>query len=149
MATNRIRKEYMQIQKKPVDLISIAPHEDNLYIWDGTMFGPYNSPFEGGVFKIQITFPQEYPFKPPILKIITKIYHPNVDDDGSICMGILKSDTWKPTVKITQVLEALINLIIEPNPADALRPNIGHEYSTNYNEYVKNAKRYVNNYARK
>ncbi|ORX86403.1 ubiquitin-conjugating enzyme [Anaeromyces robustus] len=149
MATNRIRKEYLQLQKNPVHLVSIAPREDNLYLWEGTLSGPANSPFEGGLFKIEITFPQEYPFKPPILKVVTKIYHPNVDDDGSICIGILKSDTWKPTIKITQVLEALINLIIEPNPADALRPNIGHEFSTNYNEYVENAKRYVRTYANK
>ncbi|KAG4100358.1 ubiquitin-conjugating enzyme [Neocallimastix lanati (nom. inval.)] len=149
MATNRIRKEYLQIQKNPVKLISIAPHEDNLYFWDGTLKGPVNSPYQGGTFKIKITFPQEYPFKPPVLKITTKIYHPNVDDDGSICMGILKPDSWKPTIKVTQVLEALINLIIEPNPADALRPHIGQEFSTNYDLFVENAKNYVNNYARK
>ncbi|ORX58421.1 ubiquitin conjugating enzyme [Piromyces finnis] len=148
MATNRIIKEYMQLQKQPVNSVTIAPREDNLYLWEGKLMGPFNSPFKGGVFNIEITFPQEYPFKPPILKVTTKIYHPNIDDDGSICMSILKSDIWKPTIKITQVLEALINLINEPNPADALRPNIGHEYSTNYKEYVENAKRYVNMYAK-
>lgn len=61
--------------------------------------GPAGSSYSGGKFKLQVDFPIEYPFKAPRVKFNTKIYHPNVDDGGNMCVGILKSDAWKPSTK--------------------------------------------------
>jgi ubiquitin-protein ligase len=73
---------------------------------------------QGGRFRLNLTLPDTYPFKPPVLSFATKIYHPNVsnDDKGSMCLGILRSDAWKPSCKIVAVLEMARGLLLEPNP---------------------------------
>ncbi|SGY72481.1 BQ5605_C005g03176 [Microbotryum silenes-dioicae] len=86
----------------------------------GIITGPPDSAYKGGKFKIDITFPIEYPFKSPNIRFATRIYHPNVTDDGALCVGVLKAEAWKPSTKIDQVLRALVQLLQEPNADDAL-----------------------------
>ena len=77
----------------------------------------YYSIVQGGIFHLILTLPPEYPFKPPTLSFTTKIYHPNVsnDDKGSMCLGILRPENWKPSCKILAVLEMARGLLVEPN----------------------------------
>ena len=63
--------------------------------------GPPDSPYSGGVFFLNITFPTDYPFKPPKVQFITKIYHPNINANGSICLDILR-DQWSPALTISK-----------------------------------------------
>ena len=65
--------------------------------------GPAGSPYEGGVFFLNIDFPKEYPFKPPKVTFKTKVYHCNVNSNGGICLDILK-DNWSPALTISKVL---------------------------------------------
>ena len=64
----------------------------NLNHWQATIMGPPDSPYQGGVFFLTIHFPTDYPFKPPKVAFTTKIYHPNINTNGSICLDILRSD---------------------------------------------------------
>ena len=54
------------------------------------MEGPGQSPYEGGIFKLELFLPDEYPMVPPKIRFLTKIYHPNIDRLGRICMDTLK-----------------------------------------------------------
>ena len=90
MAIKRIQKEHANIQKDPVENITACPiDEKNWLNWRGTLKGPPDSPYEGGVFFLLITFPNDYPFKPPKVRFETKVYHPNIANNGSICLDIL------------------------------------------------------------
>ena len=64
--------------------------------------GPGESPYSGGVFFVNIHFPPDYPFKPPKVQFQTKVYHPNVNSQGSICLDILK-EQWSPALTISKV----------------------------------------------
>ncbi len=80
----------------------------------------------------------------------TKIYHPNVsnDDKGSMCLGLLRAEEWKPPNKVVSVLRLIQTLLIEPNPDDAIEPSIANEYRENRKQFEKNAQDWVKRYAK-
>ena len=85
--------------------------------WDVIIDGPEGSPYEGGHFKVEVTFPQKYPMMPPKLKFATKIYHPSVDKWGGVAYdapGILGCRGWAPHVTMKRVLEELCHLLANP-----------------------------------
>jgi ubiquitin-conjugating enzyme E2 D/E len=81
--------------------------------------GPEGSPYHGGVFYLKIHIPADYPFKAPHISFITKIYHCNVNVNGSICLDILK-DNWSPALTISKALLSICSLMDDPNPNDPL-----------------------------
>lgn len=70
--------------------ISAIPHEENLRYFDVSMEGPSSSPYEGGIFKLELFLPDDYPMIAPKVRFLTKIYHPNIDRLGRICLDVLK-----------------------------------------------------------
>ncbi|ORZ02918.1 ubiquitin carrier protein, related [Syncephalastrum racemosum] len=148
MALKRIQRELTDLSKNPPPGITAGPvNEDDLFKWQGVLQGPENSPYKGGQFKIDITFSADYPFKPPMMKFATKVYHPNIDDDGSICVDLLKTDSWKPATRLSQVLQAILLLLEHPNPDDALVGSIAELYNTNRAKFDKTAKDYTKKHA--
>jgi len=149
-AQKRITREYAEIQASPFEGIHIQPVDRDLFKWIVELFGPKDSPYAGGTFKLLLTLPPNYPFKPPVLSFQTKIYHPNVsnDDKGSMCLGILRSDTWKPSCKIQAVLEMAYGLLLEPNPDDAVENSIADEYKNRRLAFEKTAKEWTKQYAK-
>ena len=151
------------------------PSESDMHQWQILIDGPKGSPYEvcrllsqspthchsnqemiadnaqGGVFNLHLSLPTEYPFKPPTLSFKTKIYHPNVtnDDKGSMCLGMLRADEWKPSSKIDAVLSFAQGLLSEPQPDDAVEGGIAREYKENKKEFIKNAKAWTKQYAKK
>lgn len=61
-----------------------------------------NPPYDKGAFRIEINFPAEYPFKPPKITFKTKIYHPNIDEKGQVCLPVISAENWKPATKTDQ-----------------------------------------------
>lgn len=113
------------------------------YVW---LNGPKDTPFEGGIFKICFSLPQDYPYKPPKMIFQTKVYHPNISRDGSICIDILK-DQWSAALRLNTIVLSLSSLLANPNPNDPLVPEIATEYSYDREKYNKNVIAYVKKYA--
>ena len=96
----RIQKELIQFSKNPIPGYSAGPMlASSPTLWVASITGPECSPFAGGTFHMTIQFPEEYPFRPPKVNFTTRIYHPNIDGDGAVCVDILK-DAWTPEVTI-------------------------------------------------
>uniref|UniRef100_A0A8C3A1T9 Ubiquitin conjugating enzyme E2 D1 n=1 Tax=Cyclopterus lumpus TaxID=8103 RepID=A0A8C3A1T9_CYCLU len=105
-----------------------------------------DSPYQGGVFFLTIHFPTDYPFKPPKVAFTTKIYHPNINSNGSICLDILRSQ-WSPALTVSKVLLSICSLLCDPNPDDPLVPDIAHMYKNDKEKYNKQAKDWTQKYA--
>jgi ubiquitin-protein ligase len=119
----RIRKEMDEMQKNPPENCSAGPVNDDLFNWQATIIGPSGSPYQGGIFKLNIFLPTDYPFKSPRIVFKTKIYHCNINSSGAICLDILK-DNWSPALTISKALLSICSLMDDPNPNDPLMPEI-------------------------
>mmetsp|Transcript_34311 Transcript_34311/g.61228 ORF Transcript_34311/g.61228 Transcript_34311/m.61228 type:complete len:148 (-) Transcript_34311:160-603(-) len=146
MASKRITKELQDLQKDPPTSCSAGPEGDDLFHWQATIMGPSDSPFQGGVFFVNIHFPPDYPFKPPKVSFKTKVYHPNVNSQGSICLDILK-EQWSPALTISKVLLSICSLLTDPNPEDPLVPEIANIYKTDFEKYKETAVEWTRKYA--
>ncbi|GJV46202.1 ubiquitin-conjugating enzyme E2-17 kDa [Tanacetum coccineum] len=110
-----------------------------MFHWQATIMGPTDSPFTGGVFLVSIHFPPDYPFKPPKVSFKTKVFHPNINSNGSICLDILK-EQWSPALTISKVLLSICSLLTDPNPDDPLVPEIAHMYKNDRAKYETTAR---------
>ncbi|KAJ1835792.1 Ubiquitin-conjugating enzyme E2 2 [Coemansia sp. RSA 2711] len=145
-SAKRIQKELAEISLDPPSNCSAGPKGDNLYEWVSTIVGPGDSPYSGGVFFLDIHFPQEYPFKPPKIIFRTRIYHCNINSQGQICLDILK-DNWSPALTISKVLLSICSLLTDANPHDPLVHSISQQYLNNRKEHDETAKEWTQRYA--
>jgi ubiquitin-conjugating enzyme E2 D len=146
MALRRIQKELSDLQKDPPTSCSAGPEGNDLFRWEGFIYGPNDSPYQGGIFRLRIQFPTDYPFKPPLVQFTTKIYHPNINPSGLICIDILK-DQWSPALTISKVLLCVTSMLTDPNPRDPFVPEIADLYLRDRSTYEANARDYTLRYA--
>lgn len=159
MALRRLSKDLRTINKGDIPGITAAPvitkkvgsngeivESRNMYHWLATIEGPADTPYEGGTFQLDIRFPSTYPFKPPTVKFITKVYHPNVSDAGDICVSILKTG-WSPLLDTAKVLLSLSSLLSDPNPDDPLNSAVTNVYRASPELFLKNARDWTKTYA--
>ena len=86
----RIKKELTMLTKSPPPGAQCWQVEDKLDTLEANIMGPAATPYAGGVFKLEIILPDKYPYEPPKIRFLTRIYHPNIDEGGRICLDILK-----------------------------------------------------------
>ena len=146
MALKRIQKEIKDFDKDPPVGCSAGPVAEDVFHWNAMIQGPPDSPYATGMFTLEVNFPNDYPFKPPKVKFITRVYHPNVNSNGAICLDILK-DQWSPALTISKVLLSITSLLTDPNPDDPLVADIAHLYKTDREKYEKTAREWTNKYA--
>mmetsp|Transcript_10388 Transcript_10388/g.36173 ORF Transcript_10388/g.36173 Transcript_10388/m.36173 type:complete len:150 (+) Transcript_10388:213-662(+) len=146
-AMKRILKELADFQKDAPNNCSAGPvKEKDVFSWTATILGPHESPYAGGVFFVKIQFPPDYPFKPPKVNFETKVYHPNINGNGAICLDILK-EQWSPALTIQKVLLSICSLLTDPNPDDPLVPEIAQQFKSNKAEYDKTATEWTRKFA--
>ena len=143
---HRLKNELKELETNPPTNCSAGIIDDDIYKWQATILGPEDSPYVGGIFNLLIQFPTDYPFKPPKVSFITKIYHCNINSNGNICLDILK-DQWSPALTISKVLLSICSLMGDPNPNDPLMVDIANQYINNNEEFLNMAKTYTFQYA--
>ena len=147
MALKRIQKELIDLGRDPPVNCSAGPtNEQDQFHWQATIMGPDDSPYTGGVFFLNIHFPPDYPFKPPKVTFTTKVYHMNINSNGSICLDILK-DQWSPALTISKVLLSISSLLTDPNPDDPLVPEIANIFKSNKPQHDQTAREWTQRYA--
>ncbi|GAA6005869.1 hypothetical protein JCM11491_004041 [Sporobolomyces phaffii] len=147
MSQKRIARELADLKKDALPPgCSAGPRDDSIFDWDATIEGPPDSPYEGAQFQLRITLPPDYPFRPPKVTFLTKIYHANINPQGGICLDILKNQ-WSPALSIIKVLLSVASLLADPNPHDPLMPDIAQKFLKNRKEHDKIAKEWTQKYA--
>eukprot|EP00658_Telonema_sp_P-2_P062770 TRINITY_DN5144_c0_g1_i2.p2 TRINITY_DN5144_c0_g1~~TRINITY_DN5144_c0_g1_i2.p2 ORF type:complete len:149 (-),score=48.73 TRINITY_DN5144_c0_g1_i2:307-753(-) len=147
MAVRRLKKEMSDIEKDPPTSFSVGPTStDDLFKWTATIDGPKGSPYEGGVFFLDINIPADYPFRFPKVQFTTKIYHPNINNNGVIYVDILR-DPWHPAHTISKVLLSVCSLLTDPNPDDPLVPEIANLYKKDRKKFNETAAEWTRRYA--
>jgi ubiquitin-conjugating enzyme E2 D len=146
-ALKRIKKELKEMEKEPPIGCSAGPVGSDLFEWQGTiMVNDDKSPYHSGIFYLKINFTSKYPFKAPKVQFLTKIYHPNVNRHGAICLDILKNK-WSPVLTVQKVLLSICSLLDDPNPDDPLVEDIAYLYTNDREKYNQAAREWTIKYA--
>ncbi|CAF0726160.1 unnamed protein product [Didymodactylos carnosus] len=144
--TKCITKQLREMETDPPPLCS-AQQLDNLFNWSATIHGPPDSAYAGGKFQLSISFPTDYPFKPPKIRFTTKIFHPNISsNDGVICLDILR-DKWSPALTIRTALLSVCSLLTDPNPEHGMEPEAVLLYRNNKKKFYEIAQEWTKKYA--
>jgi len=134
-AQRRLLRDLKRLQNDPPPGICGSP-TDNLMVWNAVIFGPEETAFVDGTFKLKLEFTEDYPNKAPRVVFLSKMFHPNVYADGSICLDIL-SNAWSPTYDVLAILTSIQSLLDEPNPNSPANSVSAQLYVENRREYEK------------
>lgn len=150
MAVSRIKREFKEVLKSEEIVqcsIKLDIVNDNFTELRGEIAGPPDTPYEGGKFLLEIKVPETYPFNPPKVKFITKIWHPNISSvTGAICLDILK-DNWAAAMTLRTVLLSLQALLAAAEPDDPQDAVVATQYKDNHEMFILTAKHWTNIYA--
>lgn len=148
---SRLKRELDLLATEPPPGITCWQDGDQMGDLRAQILGGANTPYEKGVFKLEVIIPERYPFEPPQIRFLTPIYHPNIDSAGRICLDILKlppKGAWRPSLSIATVLTSIQLLMSEPNPDDPLMADISSEFKYNKPVFLRNARQWTEKHAR-
>ncbi|RKP35826.1 putative UBC5-E2 ubiquitin-conjugating enzyme [Dimargaris cristalligena] len=149
MSTRRLKVEFAALQKDPIPSLQIELHNESVVDWHVIMDGQKGTPYEGGHFLIHIDFSDGYPFKAPKIKFKTRIYHPNIDyESGDICLSQSREGQWKPTIKIAELLNEMVQLIGNPNLDTPLIDSAAKLYTSDRRTFDAKAREWTQLYAK-
>jgi ubiquitin-conjugating enzyme E2 G1 len=123
-----LKRQLMDLQKTPVEGFSAGLIDDSdFYKWEVLIMGPPDTLYEGGFFKAHLNFPKEYPQRPPKMKFISEMWHPNIDVNGDVCISILHEpgedkwgyerpeERWLPIHTVETIIMSVISMLADPN----------------------------------
>mmetsp|Transcript_15281 Transcript_15281/g.47458 ORF Transcript_15281/g.47458 Transcript_15281/m.47458 type:complete len:194 (+) Transcript_15281:215-796(+) len=144
----RLKKELAELTRDTKSGVKVTPKSDSMTELEGFVTGPEGTPYEGGHYYVSISIPSGYPFEPPKMKFLTKIWHPNVSSQtGAICLDILK-DQWSPALTIKTALLSLQALMCSPEPDDPQDAQVAQMYNRDPAQFKQTATFWAETYAR-
>lgn len=157
MMLRKLHREFLDLkktEKQYADLFKTSPKKEknlqpdgsfeeefNYKTWTAVIYGPVNTPYVGKNFNVLMNFPDAYPYEPPVVKFISRIYHPNISLTGDVCIDILKQN-WSAALSIEKILLSIISLLAAPNAADPLNQEAGKIYLENIDLFNKKAREF-------
>lgn len=143
----RFQAELRDSETHPDGILHLSPSNDGNYKnWKAMIRGPSGTPYEYGVFLIDISCENDYPLSPPKVQFKTKIFHPNINSKGNICLDILHHQ-WTPVFTLEKVLLCICSLLADPNIEDFLVPEAAFLYRERREEFTRRAKEWTNEFA--
>ncbi|KAJ2159607.1 ubiquitin conjugating enzyme Ubc7/UbcP3 [Coemansia sp. RSA 552] len=149
-ALKRLMTEYKELSlNSPEGIIAGPIDEDNLFKWEAVFIGPEGTPYANGVFTATLDFPRDYPLNPPTMKFTTPMFHPNVYQNGVVCISILhppgddpnhyesSSERWSPVQSVEKILLSVISMISEPNDESSANVDAGKIWRDDRERYNK------------
>jgi ubiquitin-conjugating enzyme E2 D/E len=144
MATQRILRDLKRIADNPIQGVTIEPINDNVFDLKAILDGPEGTPYAGGKFAIEITFPTNFPLVAPTKRqFLTKIYHPNVTEEGQMC----KIEGWKPSDTVAKIVEEIYGLLVLPNLDVPLNNTVAEQYRRDPEGFKRTAAQWTQQYA--
>lgn len=162
----RLIRDFKRLSTDPPGGVSGSPCPDNIMLWNAVIFGPGqfitspdcsfcfdsyllvlvwknnllgDTPFEDGTFKLLLTFDESYPNKPPSVKFLSRMFHPNIYANGELCLDILQN-RWSPTYDVAAILTSIQSLLHDPNPNSPANAEAAQLYRENMKEYARRVK---------
>ncbi|KAH9391016.1 Ubiquitin-conjugating enzyme E2 D4 [Tyrophagus putrescentiae] len=148
-AAKRIEKDLAKFKADQAAqaMYHIEPeNEDDIFQLKGYVFGPPDTPYQGGVFHLKMTVPNDYPFRPPVCKMTTKVWHPNIGEAGSICLDTL-SGKWTAAMSIRTAMMSIQALLSTPNSDSGLNGTVTYLMNKDREAYQKTATFWTYHYA--
>ncbi|EIW60834.1 ubiquitin-conjugating enzyme [Trametes versicolor FP-101664 SS1] len=145
-ALRRIQKELKDLTNNPIEGLTVEPLEENLFEWKCAIKAASDSPYKGGTFHFNLSLPENFPFKAPSVTFTTKIYHPGINEEGHICVPVLR-DQWKPTVTLSSVLHTIQDKLNNPSADDPFEPDIAALLKNDEAKFLATAREWTKKYA--
>ncbi|KAL6202674.1 hypothetical protein ACLB2K_026379 [Fragaria x ananassa] len=133
---NRLQSELMALMMGGDSGISAFPEEDNIFCWKGTINGSKDTVFEGTQYRLLLSFPNDYPFKPPRSSLRLSAFIPMLNVRGHICLDILQ-DKWSSAYDVRTILLSIQSLLGEPNTSSPLNPQAAQLWSNQVGAHLK------------
>ena len=130
MRDKRLGHDLKGLAQDAPEGIEAKPLDSCYYHWQASITGPVGSPYEGGVFYLYLKVPMLYPFRPPEVRFLTKIFHPNVNRHGDIGIDSIQQGNWVSGLTLPKVLISIQSLLTDPYCDVCMEPEIGQLYRT-------------------
>jgi len=149
--------DFEDLAKNPIDLVSVGlPDESNIYEWELLLLGPDGTLYEGGFFKAKLVFPPDFPNMPPTMTFTSEMWHPNVYEDGRVCISILHppgedvmnaqesaEERWRPILGVEQILVSVISMLSDPNDESPANIDAAVQWRNDKQAFKKRVKQIV------
>eukprot|EP01084_Bolivina_argentea_P144758 253909_1 len=156
-ARELLRKQLNELNRNPPDGVSVGLVDDsNIFLWELIVMGPPDTLYEGGFFKAKLEFPRDFPNNPPTMTFTSEMWHPNVYEDGRVCISILHppgedkfneqetaEERWRPVLGVEGIVISVISMLSDPNDESPANLDAAIMWRTSQSDFKKRVRQVV------